>query len=117
MSVSFYVGNTDYLNVSNSNCYRLFDLLGISISPSAGLCGSFEGGELLDLQQKVQFVLDSLETMPELDAGVPATYISSPGNALFIECGLTPGYYTDRLSAFAEAIGVAVASGQALTFS
>jgi hypothetical protein len=117
VSVSFYVGDADYLNVSNDNFIRLMELLDVAVDRSRGLCGEFEGPALWDLRVKVVFALDSLRALPALDGGVAPVDVSGGGGGCrVIDMGLSPGYFAHRLTRLLTAIDAALACGVPLRY-
>ena len=113
MSVTFSTKATDAcLNVSNANFRSLMALLDIECD----CYGEFTGDLLADLKTRVQFALDALRAMPELDEGTPAVDYTTPGGTRFIDCGRSDGYYAHRLSELLTIIDAALAHGNALWF-
>lgn len=84
------VENQGTLNVSNSNAFAIFELVGAEFD----YCGSIDGESLADFREKVSFALASLIEMPALDGG---SETFADGNV--IHCGRRDGYFVDVLSA------------------
>src|SRR6266571_3271841 len=110
MSVSIYIRYPnagpifEIMNQSNTNFGRMLALLGLDFSPD----GEISGTALLDLQQSVDFITESLQAVPALDSGTEDSLTFGAAGALMIDCGLRPGYFTEKLTILKEAVDRAV---------
>ena len=120
MSVTFLVtrnnnGTHEYLsnddnevNVSNVNFASIMRLLD---THNEDYCGSLADYELHEFKAKINFVLDSVKAMPELDSGTPT---EQQGN--WIQFGIRPQYYTDRLSQLLVLVDLAISNEAILSW-
>jgi len=107
MSVSFYVDGSEQLNVANGNFARLTELLGVEMDWG----GEMAGPELAKFREKIAFVLESIQALPELDGGKPDEEDVGARGCRIVYCGLRPGYFTERLTQLRRAVDAAIARG------
>lgn len=117
MSVSIFIGSgsEDDLNVSNENFCRIMALLDVDIDLDS-LAGSFEGQALLNLQHKVLLALDVLRMVPALDGAI-GYHRHESGGAVLIECGISDGYFSDRLPRLLAVIEAAIGAGEPVRYA
>lgn len=105
------------LNLANGNWDRLAKVLGYDDQPIAL---SASGQELDALRMRIDCALALIDAEPHRDAGVPdrqvpasvargltGQIVSALGVKGYIECGLPPGYYRERLGQLAVIVDAA----------
>ena len=121
MSVTFYavdrVGKEvgGEITLANSNCMRLMELTGLD--GSFDWCGEWKEHELVLVECRIKFVLDALQSMPEMDAGRKEEVLDAHGGATMIMCGLQPGYDSSRLTVLLGIVQLAIREGGKVTWA
>lgn len=98
----------EVMNQANTNFKRICTLLGFDCTPT----GEISGEALLDLQQSIDFVLETLHAVPALDNGVAQSQSEIDLGAqryIHIDCGVRAGYFREKLTILKSAVDRAVA--------
>lgn len=103
-------GQLAELNASNANFGSIMRLLGYD---SFECTGDLADYELHEFRDKVVEVLNGLKYMPELDGGTP-TEVSNNGR--WIDCGVSEGYYINRLTSLLDIVDTAIEQGGLVTW-
>jgi hypothetical protein len=93
------------MNVSNNNAMLLIERLGVEFD----YCGVIDPADLLGRSMVANVGLD--------DSGMKPTVDTLGGGATMIDCGLAPGYFTERFGALANLATYAMDHGFVIAWS
>lgn len=101
------------LNVANGNYVRIMELIGLD---SSEYCGTWGDGSLQYVADRIRVCLDGLQGIPELDAGIPDRVERSHSGFTVVHCGVSEGYFGERLASLLAIVNKAIEVGGVVTF-
>jgi hypothetical protein len=101
------------MNVANGNYCRIMALVGLSYEE---YCGTWGDGSLQHVKEQLEFTLNGLKVMPELDGGIPSEKFKAEGGCMIIDCGLREGYFTEALTRLLAIVDKAIEVDGTVTF-
>lgn len=108
-----YPDNPWEMNVSNSNFAMIMRELGLEVNDE--YCGVI--ANVADLIARCEALLGTVKAIPEFDAGVKQTEFFGEAGARVINCGVRPGYLTDRIGTLLSIATVARDTGAVVAFA